>query len=311
MATGLGYNIIEISGGLTTGSALTNFKIGTSGPSNFTLGDAAGAEGFSSGPAAAIALTTGFTYAGLATTSDTSGFYAVFGGATNGNFTNGKTYYFTKDPVASGDAATLTADTLGAGGADYSFCFCPGTMIATPEGERAVESLALGDLVLTATGETRAIRWIGRQAVNTLFADPLSKLPVRIKAGALADNMPTRDLLLSPGHALLLDGALVQAGALVNGTTIARDDDGPAEFTYYHIETADHAIILAEGTPAETFVDNATRATFDNAAEYEALFADAPAMEALDLPRAMSARQVPQALRQRIAARAGVEVASA
>jgi hypothetical protein len=83
-----------------------------------------------------------------------------------------------------------------------------------------------------------------------------------------------------------------------------RDDDVPANFIYYHIETADHSIILAENTPVETFVDNVTRGSFDNAAEYEAIFADAPAMAELELPRAMSHRQVPMAVRQRIAARA-------
>ncbi|GGC37398.1 hypothetical protein GCM10011504_14730 [Siccirubricoccus deserti] len=288
------------------GSQTGAFTITTSGE-NYTLGDSASAETFT---ARASGLPKTYTYLGLASTDGTSGFYAS-------NTTNGITtiYYFTKQTIASGATVTTTPDTVGPGGADYTFCFMPGTLIRTPAGEAAVESLAIGDLVLTAAGETRPIRWIGRQTVSALFADPITKLPVRIKAGALAENVPSRDLLVSPGHALLIDGVLIQAGALVNGTSILRDDNVPANFTYYHIETADHSIILAENTPAETFVDNVTRASFDNIHEYVAMFADAPAVEELDLPRALSHRQVPMAVRQRIAARAaamfGAEAAAA
>jgi hypothetical protein len=71
-------------------------------------------------------------------------------------------------------------------------------------------------------------------------------------AGALGDNTPSRDLLVSPDHALLVDGLLVQAAALVDGIAV-RHEPAPAErFTWYHIELEDHALVLAEGTPAET-----------------------------------------------------------
>lgn len=183
-------------------------------------------------------------------------------------------------------------------------CFFPGTMIATPEGEVAVETLKAGDLVLTADGRTAPIRWMGRQTVSTRFADPMRALPIRIRAGALADNLPARDLLVSPAHAVLVEGMLIQAGALVNGTTIVRDHAVPEIFTYWHIELGDHALVLAEGTPAETFIDSTDREAFDNWAEYAELVADeAPAAE-LALPRAKSHRQVPAAIRAAIEARA-------
>ena len=184
----------------------------------------------------------------------------------------------------------------------FTVCFLAGTMIATPAGETPVEALAVGDLVLTAGGRAAPVRWLGVQTVATLFADPLRSFPIRIMAGALGPNLPARDLLVSPDHALFLDSLLVQAGALVNGTTIVRESAMPERFMYFHVELEDHALILAEGVPAETFVDNVTRRRFDNYAQYEALYGDSgPLLAEMDLPRVKSARQLPQALRARVA----------
>ncbi|MBY0333948.1 MAG: Hint domain-containing protein [Acetobacteraceae bacterium] len=183
-------------------------------------------------------------------------------------------------------------------------CFYPGTLIRTPTGEAPVESLAAGDLVLTHDGRTVAVRWMGRQTVATRFADPVKALPIRIRAGALAESVPSRDLLVSPAHALLVGGVLVQAGALVNGSTITREATMPEVFTYWHVETADHSLIMAEGAPAETFVDNVDREAFDNWAEYVEIVGNAAPVPEMDLPRAKSHRQVPQAVREQIAARA-------
>jgi hypothetical protein len=181
----------------------------------------------------------------------------------------------------------------------------PGTRVATPSGERAVETLRAGDLVLTAEGRAAPVRWLGRQTISTRFADPLRVLPVRIAAGALGENLPRRDLLLSPDHALLVDGALVQAGALVNGTTVRREAASavPEVFTYWHVELADHALVLAEGVPAESFIDNVSRLAFDNWDQHEAAPEPAPMAE-LAMPRAKSHRQVPMATRRRLAERA-------
>ena len=201
---------------------------------------------------------------------------------------------------ANGNTSTGTGDTQ----TGDPVCFYAGTLIATPTGSTAVDSLAAGDLVLTADGRSVPVRWIGRQTISTRFADPVKALPIRIRAGALAENLPARDLLVSPAHALLVDGVLVQAGALVNGTTITRETAVPEVFTWWHVETADHSLILAEGTPAETFVDNVDRENFDNWAEYAALVGDAVPVAEMDLPRAKSHRQVPAAIRAKIAARA-------
>ena len=183
-------------------------------------------------------------------------------------------------------------------------CFCAGTLILTNHGEVAVEDLVIGDSVITIGGTSAAIRWIGRRAIATRFMDPLKAMPIRIKAGALSESTPARDLRLSPDHAVLTGGILAQAGALVNGSSIVREIAAPETFTYYHIELADHSLILAEGAAVETFVDNTDRMGFDNWAEYEALVQGEETIAEMDLPRAKAHRQVPSAVRAMLAGRA-------
>ncbi|GGC92055.1 Hint domain-containing protein [Chelatococcus reniformis] len=177
-------------------------------------------------------------------------------------------------------------------------CFLAGTHVATPDGAVAIEELKAGDLVMTSDGAAKPVRWLARQTVSRRFADPAKSLPVRIQAGALGANLPERDLYVSPDHALLIDGCLVQAGALLNGTTIAQFGQAPQTFVYYHVELDDHSLVMVEGVAAETFVDNVSRRAFDNWQEAP----EAPVAEML-LPRAKAWRQLPQATRERLAAR--------
>jgi hypothetical protein len=186
------------------------------------------------------------------------------------------------------------------------FCFMPGTLIGTAGGAIAVEALNRGDMVITTTGASKPVGWIGRQTISTLFADPLRTLPIRIKAGALGETVPSRDLLVSPDHAILIDAVLIQAGALVNGTSIVRENNVPQTFTYYHVELDDHSLVLAENTPAETFIDNVERLGFDNWEEHQALYPDGKPIVEMPYPRAKAHRQVPRAIRQRLAERAAL-----
>ncbi len=94
---------------------------------------------------------------------------------------------------------------------------------------------------------------------------------------------------------------LIQAGALVNGSSIVREARVPETFTYYHVELDDHSLILAENTPAETFVDNVDRLGFDNWPEYEALYPEGRSVTEMPYPRAKACRQVPRAIRERLA----------
>jgi len=255
--------------------------------------------------------------------ADTTGLRNVVGDATStlmfsgsiadiNNALDGLDYHTTStDTSRGGIDDTLTIKTTDVhGGADTDtvhidcFCFYPGTMVRTPDGEAAVETLKLGDLVKSSDGRALPVRWLGRQTISMTFADLLRVLPIRIKAGALTNNVPSRDLLVSPDHALLVNGALIQAGALVNGMSIVQERNVPTTFTYYHVELDDHSLILAEDTPAETFVDNVDRMGFDNWAEYDALYPEGKSITELPYPRAKSRRQVPVSTRVMLAARA-------
>ena len=200
--------------------------------------------------------------------------------------------------------ANYSTDTFTVSGNEIFYCFMPGTQVATPSGEAAVETLRIGDLVMTVGGHAAPVRWIGRQTVSRLFADPLRVLPIRVQAGALGENLPARDLLISADHAILVDGVLVQAAALVNGSSIRRESAVPMSFTYYHVELDDHALVLAEGVPAETFIDNVQRMAFDNWSEHEALYPEGRAIQELPYARVMARRQVPHRIRERLAERA-------
>ena len=212
---------------------------------------------------------------------------------------SGAYYYFTDTAVPSSSAGSQVTELSGV----VQVCFMAGTMIRTPTGEVAIETLSIGDLVETVSGDAVPVRWVGRQTVAPRFVDEL-RLPVRIKAGALDENVPGRDLVVSPDHALFIDGVLVHAAALINGSTVVRERDVPMVFTYYHVEAADHALILAENTPVESFIDNVDRARFDNGAEYQVLYPDAAPMAEMPYARAKAWRQVPVAIRDRLVRRA-------
>ncbi|GJE15186.1 Hint domain-containing protein [Methylobacterium longum] len=135
-------------------------------------------------------------------------------------------------------------------------CYVSGTRIRVLRGRTIqdvpVERLCVGDLVITATGKPRPIRWIGNRCYVGLTA-PKHDRPVRIKARALSDGIPTRDLLVSPDHALMVDGLFIAAGHLVNGTSITRGEV-VQDLTYWHVELDSHDLLLAENTPTESFL---------------------------------------------------------
>ncbi len=143
-------------------------------------------------------------------------------------------------------------------------CYCTGTLIRTARGDVATEQLVVGDLVVTASGEHRPIRWIGSRLTHPRrHARPNEAQPIRISAHAFGENRPARDLRVSPGHSLCVDvvgEVLIPAGVLVNGTTITREDVD--HVTYWHVELDSHDILLAENMPAESYIEMGNRGFF-------------------------------------------------
>jgi autotransporter passenger strand-loop-strand repeat protein len=159
-------------------------------------------------------------------------------------------------------------------------CYRRGTLILTDRGEVAVEDLRIADRLVTLSGAVRPIRWIGRRSYDGRFAAGNPKiLPILFRPHALADGAPRCDLYVSPQHAMFVDGVLIPASALINGISIVQLE-AVDEVEYFHFELDTHDVILAQGAPAETFVDDDSRGMFHNAAEYRLLYPDAPRMPA-------------------------------
>ncbi len=144
----------------------------------------------------------------------------------------------------------------------HSNCFLKGTKIRTAggerEGERKVEDLKIGDLLPTMFGRLQPVQWIGRYPFKK--SDPSKPwvkdaLPVRIARSALAPDVPHADLYVTAAHSLLIDGVLVPAELLINGTTITRYEAHEYdELEYFHVKLERHSVIYAEGAPAETLL---------------------------------------------------------
>lgn len=157
-------------------------------------------------------------------------------------------------------------------------CFTTGTRLRVMRDgaavEIAVEDLRVGDRAVTASGAPRPVVWIGhRTLAGTGAALPHDQQPIHIRAGAFGPGLPARDLRLSPGHPVLVgadaDGAgghLVPIMCLINGTSIAREPV-PA-VTYWHVELDRHDILLAEGLPAESYLDWGDRPFFTEGSDH-------------------------------------------
>lgn len=145
-------------------------------------------------------------------------------------------------------------------------CFAEGTRIATRDGEVAIENLREGDLVLTVAGHLAPIRWIGRRQVNCRNHPAAERIsPIRIAPHAFGAERPRRAVLLSPDHAVFIENVLIPIRMLVNHSTvmaIAVD-----AVTYFHIELPRHDVVLADGLPAESYLENGGRSAFERLGE--------------------------------------------
>ena len=123
-------------------------------------------------------------------------------------------------------------------------CFLKGTMIRTVHGDKKIEDLLVGDLIPTVFGGEAPIKSITRRRFG---------MAVRIARSALGPDLPNKDLYVSSPHALLIDGTLVAAGNLLNGTTIIEPLDFD-DFESFDIVLEQHNVIYANGAPCETLL---------------------------------------------------------
>ncbi|WP_081847031.1 Hint domain-containing protein [Thioclava indica] len=142
-------------------------------------------------------------------------------------------------------------------------CFTPGTMIATPKGEVPAETLKEGDKVLTRDNGIQEIRWAGRcDLTRDMLHDAPHLAPVLIKAGSLGNDLPERDMLVSPNHRMLVANdktalyfeeheVLVAAKHLIGNDGIASAQT--LGTSYLHFMFDRHEVVLGNGAWTESF----------------------------------------------------------
>jgi len=142
-------------------------------------------------------------------------------------------------------------------------CFTPGTLIATPKGERLIEDLAVGDKVITRDNGIQEIRWLGGKSLDwrQLSANPHLR-PILIRAGSLGNDLPERDMMVSPNHRMLIANdrtalyfeeheVLAAAKHMVNNRGV--HEVVTMSTTYIHFLFERHEVVLANGAWTESF----------------------------------------------------------
>ncbi|WP_231502846.1 Hint domain-containing protein [Gluconobacter thailandicus] len=159
---------------------------------------------------------------------------------------------------------TLSSDS--SGDLVCEVCFLADTLVAGPNGDTAVQNLVPGDIITSyrdgVTSSSR-ISWAGKAhcVIRPEKADDEAGYPVRIVKDAIALGVPFKDLLVTSEHCLFLDGKFIPARMLVNGRSIFFDKSFTS-YDYFHIETEDHSVIVANGALTESYLDTGNRRAF-------------------------------------------------
>ncbi len=252
--------------------------LGAAGQGGQSGGGGGGFTGGAGGKSAQSGSIAGVTFAGGASASGGAGGFGGgggggpqgggggggYGGGGGGGTSGGGGGSFVN---AGASNVSLGSATQGGGEVTIALeqvaCYCAGTLIETEHGPVAVEDLAIGDLVVTATRQLKPIVWIGSRKLDIArHRFPLEVLPVRVRAGAFGAGLPHRDLWLSPQHAVYVEGVLIPIIRLANGANVAQAR--VENVSYFHIELESHDVLLAEGLPAESFLDCGSRSGFAN-----------------------------------------------
>ncbi len=171
-----------------------------------------------------------------------------------------KPYYFSQNVYEAGTVLTTNGD-------PYPVCFAKGSQIVTHRGPIAIEDLLPGDSVQTQSG-WGTVKWVGHRsygpAALRTIDQKIAAAPVRIRADAIKPKVPSNDLLVSPWHHLMVEGHLVRANDLINGTTIVQETR-LTSVDYYHVELEQFDVIMAHGIYSESWADGGNRSFFQNA----------------------------------------------
>ena len=184
---------------------------------------------------------------------------------TNSNGQTLSTLYTAKNPQGNYYKA-VDFSSSSTGNDSTLTCFLTGSLIRTQDGEVAVEALRFGDNVavyVNGREEIRPVTWAGHRHMTVRAGAPADEAgyPVRIMKDAIASGVPHTDLLVTPEHCLFLNGKFIPARMLVNGRSI-HYDLSITSYDYFHIETADHSVIMANGLLTESFLDTGNRSSF-------------------------------------------------
>jgi hypothetical protein len=155
-------------------------------------------------------------------------------------------------------------------------CFCSGTAIRTPSGEKEIDEISIGEIVCTSHGEL-PVKWVAKRTIYRSLT-PKEKyeesLPIRIEKGALGELVPNADLLVSGSHGIHVDGRIVAATCLANELSIYKDKASlyPGSIRYFHLEFDDEVLVLANGAEACSYANEGNRRSFDNFPEFVSLY---------------------------------------
>ncbi|KEJ90887.1 Hint domain-containing protein [Sulfitobacter donghicola] len=269
----VGWIAISTGGDGTAGFASLHSALTTSN-STFALGGS---------------LTDGAVFGETQSMNDPEAGNVVLGNGASVTGSTGNVVAKFDEETGNGNSAHAT-ESLGLVGFEIGqiLCFTPGTMIDTPLGPRAIETIEKGDYVLTLDNGPQPVLFSSRTftSAQQLQTQPSLK-PVLIKAGSLGPNLPQRDLLVSPQHRMLIGGwraqmmfgedqLLAPAKGLLNDSTILTKTPA-AGVTYIHLGFARHEIITANGALSESLhTGSVAKSSMDIAAREElfSLFPD-------------------------------------
>lgn len=188
-------------------------------------------------------------------------------------------------------------------------CFVRGTLIETENGMRPIEELDTGDRVMTRDNGIKQIRWIGstKLCAKTLAASHNLR-PIRIKVGALGENTPSKDLLVSPQHRVLVRSRIAQRmfGAMeilvpakqlcqLDGIDVAED---LAEVEYFHFLFDQHEVVYSNGAETESLYPGPQALKSVGVAAREEIFALFPEFRSEGFT-SISARELPSGRKAR------------